>query len=305
MFDIVKLTKKIAVALFIVIVMLVFNPFGCVGTTERGVRTFFGAVQGDETLMPGVHWKVPFFGGIEKRNITPNETRVLIQLNKNAAVSQDTQEIGVKASVFWKYDDTRIPEIVRSYLKGDIDIMVGQAAMEGIKAVIGQYTVFELGKNTAIISREALGMLGGKIKLPVEIIDIMLSDFDWSAAVDQIVEQKITAMASVDKAKAEADRAEQEQRKLSIEAEAQARADIARAEGRKQAALADADAKRAEGQALADYNRMILPYYQMEVSLREIEIKKIEAGKWNGWRVSHYIPLTPSGSMVALPANGP
>jgi len=300
--DLKKLIRVVAITIGAFVLFLIFNPLACVGTTERGVRTLFGAVQGDEILTPGITIKVPLAGGVIKRSITPNETKILIQLNKNAAVSADTQEIGVKASVFWRYDEQKIPQIIREYQKPDIDLIISSAAIEQIKATIGQYTVFDLGKNTSVISREAMNNLQGKINLPIILIDLMVSDFDWSAEVDKIVEQKITAMASVDKAAAEADRAEQEQRRLSIEAEAQARADVARAEGRLRAAQLDADAKRAEGQAIADYNRMVSANMAQEIQFRQLEIQLERAKRWNGNEIPTYLPLNPAGGIVTLPA---
>jgi regulator of protease activity HflC (stomatin/prohibitin superfamily) len=297
-------TLKYALAGVLLLVFLIIGgcPAACVGTTERGVMTVFGAVKGEETLMPGVHFKIPVVGKIKTRSITPNETKINIQLNRNAAVSLDTQEIGVNASVFWKYDDNKIPLIIRNYQKADIDTILSNQATEALKTVIGQYTVFDLGKNTSVIASAALAALNARVTLPVVLVELTLSDFDWSEEVDKIVTQKITAMASVDKARADADRAEQEQRRISIEAEAQARAAIAKAEGELKAAQLMADAKRAEGQGIADYNRSISANLAQELEFRRLEIQLERARKWNGNEIPTYLPLSPNGGVVTLPA---
>lgn len=298
-----KLVKIVVIAIGAVIVFLIFNPLACVGTTERGVRTLFGAVQGNDVLMPGITIKAPLVGGVIKRSITPNETKIEMKLNRNAAVSSDTQEIGVKSSIFWRYDENKISDIVRNYQRSSIDEILLRNTVQELRAVIGEYSVFDLAHNTAVIADKALAATSGKvIHLPIVIIDMMIEDFDWSAEVDRIVEQKIAAMASVEKAAAEADRAEQEQRRLSIEAEAQARADVARAEGRLRAAQLDADAKRAEGQAIADYNRLVSVNMAQEIRFRELEIQLERAKRWNGNEIPTYLPLNPAGGIVTLPS---
>ena len=297
-----KLVKVACISLGIFFAILILNPVSCIGITERGVKTRFGAVVNDNILMPGIILRLPLVEGVVTRSITPHETTISIKLNQNAAVSADTQEIGVIARVFWRYDESRIPVVIKYYQKQDIDVILQATVIEELKAVIGQYTVFDLGANTSTISQKTFAQFSDKIKLPIDIIDFVIADFDWSAEVDKIVEQKITAMASVDKAKAEADRAEQEQRRVSIEAEAHARAEIAKAEGEKQAAILRAEARQAEGQGIANYNRLVAANIEQEIRLRQLEIQLERAKRWDGREIPTYIPLTPAGGVVTLPS---
>jgi len=299
-----KLAKTILVAVGIIVLVLVLNPISCVGKTERGVRTMFGAVVGDEVVMPGIVFRAPIVGGVVTRSITPNETKVSIRLNQNAAVSADTQEIGAEAKAFWRYEENKIPMAVRQYQPADIDRILQGIIIEQLKTVIGGYTVFDLGVNTSVIAQRTLAAAAARTTLPIEILDFIISDFDWSPEVDKIVEQKITAMASVDRAKAEADRAEQEQRRVSIEAEAEARATIARAEGERTAAALRAEARRVEGQGIADYNRLVAANMAQEIQFRQLEIQLERAKRWDGREVPQYIPLTPAGGVVTLPTTG-
>ena len=120
------------------------------------------------------------------------------------------------------------------------------------------------------------------------------------------------AAQRVRQAEQNANIAEQEQRRLAIEAEAQAKAQIARAEGNlRQAELdaqsvlvkaeADKNAKIAEGEGIARYNQLMAQNLAIEIRLRELEIARIEAGKWNGKRVPDYVPLNLTGGLVTLP----
>ena len=301
-----KLIKLIAVLVVSIFLVILLNPISCVGRTERGVRTMFGAVVGDDVIMPGIMFRMPIVGGVVTRSITPIETKVSIKLNQNAAVSADTQEIGVEAKIFWRYDEKKIPMAIKQYQLSDIERILSATMTEQLKTIIGQYTVFDLGKNTSVIAAKTLADAQGRIFLPIEVLDFTVSDFDWSAEVDKIVEQKITAMASVDRAKAEADRSEQEQRRVSIEAEAQARAEVARSEGRLRAAQNERDALIAEGQGIAERNRLIsINQAQMREQWRHDE-QMAYYNKWNGVLVPNGFIMTAAGTIVPMnaPAQG-
>ena len=297
----------------LLIAFLVLNPIACVGTTERGVKTMFNAVVGDDVLMPGVHFKVPLVGGVITRSITPNESKIQMRLNRNAAVSLDTQEIGVQASVFWRYDETKIAHAIRSFTKQNIDEILLRAASEGLRTVIGTYTVFDIGQNTTTIANAALENAISRVThLPIVIVDLIIEDFDWSAEVDRIVEQRVVATASIERARADADRVEQEQRRVSIEAEAEARATVARAEAALRAAQlnseamittarGEAEARRLEGQGEADYNRLIGNNFQVQQARWNYEVALMRATKLApGTDVPMYIPLAPNGSAAVL-----
>ena len=94
---------------------------------------------------------------------------------------------------------------------------------------------------------------------------------------------------------------EQTSQKQRIEAEAEALAVAARAEGRKKAAELDADAKRAEGQGIADYNRLVAQNQGLEIQLRQLEIQLQRAKRWNGNEIPTYLPLNPARGIVTLP----
>jgi regulator of protease activity HflC (stomatin/prohibitin superfamily) len=205
--------------------------------------------------------------------------------------------------VFWRYDEARIADIVRNFQRTSVDEILLRNAVQELRTVIGEYTVFDLAANTANIAQAALATTVGRVQhLPIIIIDMMIEDFDWSPEVDRIVEQRVVAMASVDRARAEADRVEQEQRRVSIEAEAQARATIARAEADLRAAQLGRQARIEEGQGIAEYNRLVAQNQALEIQLRRLEIERIEAERWDGRRMPTYIPLNPAGGIVTLPA---
>jgi regulator of protease activity HflC (stomatin/prohibitin superfamily) len=297
-----KLIKFAVTTAVIVIAILVLNPLSFVGTRERGVRTMFGAIQGEETIMPGVVLRAPIVGGVKTVSIEPNEAKINIEWGSGGAISSDTQMIGVVGRIFWVFDGNQVAEILKNYTTDQIDRQVTMKSVEAIKTVIGYYTVFNLSKNMAEISSKAIDILRQNTQhLPIEIQSLVLADFDWSPEVDKIVEQTITAQQAVIKAKADADRATEENRRISIEAEAAARALVAKAEGEKQSAELMADAKRAEGQGIADYNRLIAQNMQVEVQLKQLEIQLERAKRWNGIEVPTYLPLNPAGGIVTLP----
>jgi regulator of protease activity HflC (stomatin/prohibitin superfamily) len=194
-----------------------------------------------------------------------------------------------------------------------LEDLVNNTAYEALKAEVGKYTIFDLARSANKIATDALAAASAKLKeYPVAITQVNLTNWDWDDSFDQRIKDTMEAQQKVAQAKADADRVEQEQRAKKITAEASAQANIATAQGDKEAALLRAEAKRAEGQGISDYNRLVAQNLETEIKLRQLVIEqthadadKIEAERWNGIKVSEYLPLTAAGGIVTLPSGTP
>jgi regulator of protease activity HflC (stomatin/prohibitin superfamily) len=306
---IMKLAISIAVA---IIVLVVIWPFSIVNANERGIRYTFGEAQ-NTVLEPGVHLHAPIVGKIKTWKIVPNKLAIDIDIGSAGAISKDNQIIGTRLVMYWNYDAARIYDVATKYDDKAIENLLASSANSSIKSVIGRYTIFDLAANQETIGNAAAQLVKTQVTgYPVEITQLNISNFDWSSEFDQQIQATMNAAQQVRQAEQKANIAEQENRRLLIESEAKAKADIAASEGRLEVAKNDAetlrekangerDAQISKGEGVQKYNSLVAQNLSIEIRLKELEIEKIRAEKWNGKQVPDYVPLNPAGGIVTLP----
>jgi len=304
-----NLIKSGIIAAAIILLFIIFNPMSCISANERGLRYTWGAA-GDEVLEPGLNYKIPIAQRIKTWSIVPKTTETLIDTKgegTNAAISKDNQIIGVKVATLWKYDISKLPSIARDWDNQRIESSLKDYTISVIKSEIGNYAIFDLAMNQDKISdgiTEGLKLRVLRAELPIIIQSAIIINFDWSAEFDKQVNATMEAAQRVRQAEQQANITEQEMRKLTIEATATANAEVAKAEGELRAADLRRQARVAEGQGIAEYNRLIAQNMQVEIQLKQLEIQLERAKRWNGIEVPTYIPLNPAGGVVTLPAPG-
>jgi regulator of protease activity HflC (stomatin/prohibitin superfamily) len=226
-----KLVKTAVIIVAVVLFMLIFNPTSCVGATERGIRYAFGKPS-IETLMPGVHFRIPLIGSVKTWSIVPNKLAVDIPIDSAGAISKDNQIIGVRLVVYWQYDEDKIYDIATQYSGKAVEQLLASEANSSIKTVIGTYTIFDLAASQSVIGDKVNQLIQTHISgRPIKITQINISNFDWSPDFDKQINATMEAAQRVRQAEQQANIAEQENRRLAIEAEARAKAQIAKAEG--------------------------------------------------------------------------
>lgn len=295
--------KHIAYAVLAVIgVLFLFGTFEIISPDERGVKVTLGEVS-PQDYGPGVQFKMPLISHFETVSTQPITNDVVIEVGAKGAVSADNQTIGLEAKVAWTYDTTKVHTLVTKYpSRSTLENLVNNTTYEALKAEIGKYRIFDLAKNAGQIAQDAKAAAAAKVRdYPVVITQVNLTNWDWSEDFDAQIKATMNTQQRVAQAKAEADRIEQEQRAKAITAEAGAKATVATAEGNLKAAELNAQAKRAEGQGISDYNKLIAQNLETELKFRQLAIDKIRAEKWDGRQVSQYVPLTAAGAIVTLP----
>lgn len=290
-------------AIALVLLIFAFGSFEVISPDERAVKVTLGEVS-TQDYGPGVQLKAPIVSHFETVSTQPRTNDVVIEVGAKGAVSADNQTIGLEAKVAWIYDTSKVHTLVTKYpSRSVLENLVNNTTYEALKAEIGRYTIFDLAKNAGKIASDAKSAASAKLAdYPVIVTQVNLTNWDWSEDFDTQIKATMNAQQQVAKAKADTDKVEQTQRALAITAEAQAKALAATAEGEKQAAILRAEAKRAEGQGISDYNRLIAQNLETELKFRQLEIDKIKAERWNGAYVPEYIPLTAAGGIVNLPA---
>jgi len=310
-----KLIKVGITVLVVIVALFILWPFKSIGPTERGVIKTFGKV-GNNVLDPGLHFKIPL--GIQRitaYDLTPNLIKIDIPMGDDGAASKDKQTIGVKGSVIWKYDDSRIINLATGYSsERALEDQVRATAINAIKQTIGRYDIGEIVQDQAKLAEAAKNrMIQEFMNWPVSIDVVNLDNWDWSEDYDKMIKETVAMQQATQRATAELAMIEQTAQKQIKEATAKAEADAAAAEGRRRAAELDAqaaiakakgeaEAKRIEGEGIANYNRLIVANFEVQRAQWNYEIELEKAKRWNGVNTSTYLPLSPNGGVVTLPA---
>jgi regulator of protease activity HflC (stomatin/prohibitin superfamily) len=299
----IKLIRNIIIAAAIILAVVILNPVKIIGPTERGVKTTLGQVDETTILQPGVTFRVPFVQKVIKYDMTPNTMDINIPLGGDGAVSSDKQTLGVKGSVNWKYDENKIITLATTYkIESRLKEQVERIIITAVKNMIGKHAIGDIIKDQTLIASEAkqLAITELSQKYPVVVETLNLSNWDWSEDYDKMIRDTVAMSQAAEKAKQELLMVEQTSQKQIKEAEAKAKAIAAEAQGRLEAAQKDAEARRVEGQGIADYNRLIAQNMQIEIQLKELEIRKIRAEKFNGVEVAPVYVVPATGQMVKL-----
>lgn len=306
--------KKIIIIALVALlaVIIVFNCFSTVGTTERGIMVTFGKA-GEEVLNPGLHFTIPFAQTIRKYSLAPVNYEIDFSIGSDGAVTNDMQTVGLTADVFWTYDEERLYDAVTKYTESSLKSAIEKTMLASVKESVGKYTIYQIVENQEKISQEISSSLTSKMSIyPIVINQIAISNWDWSPAFDEQIAETMKTTQQVKIAEQELQITEQEAQKQIKEAQAEQEATVIRANAEKEKALIEAqtkletakleaEAKKVQADAEAYYNQKLSENLEVELALRELEVKTKEIEKWDGKYVSTYqygpIPVT-SGSLI-------
>lgn len=130
---------------------------------------------------------------------------------------------------------------------------------------------------------------------PIDITSVDVINLNWTPEFDKQIKDTANRTQQVKIAEQEANIAAANAMKKVKEAEANKQAAELDALAKVAKAKGDADAKKVEADGLAYYNSKVAQNYQVEIKLKELEIQKIRAERWNGVEVSNqsvYVPNT-------------
>lgn len=220
------------------------------------------------------------------------------------AITKDNQTVGTTVTVFYKYNIGKISDIYREYGMTQIENITFKTVLESFKKVIGTYTIFEIANNQQdIITKMIESVKAESAKYPITITDVKITNFDWSDKFDAQIEATMARAQEVKQKEQELLVTENEANKRVKEAEATKQSMIKEAEGEYESAKIRAQAKILEGEGIRKYNESIAKNLNVEIKLKELEIQKIQAERWNGTRVPTYwyapIPIQKLQNSVA------
>lgn len=258
----------ISVVLGLIALIVLIGSCTIVDTGTTGVKVWLGSVE-DEVLEEGFHFKVPFMCSVV--DMDNKVQKVDVDAN---STSKDLQNIDSTLSINFHLAPESSAAMYKNIGKNYVDTLLQPAIQEGAKDVMAQYRAEELITLRSKVGAQIRDAITNKITEYGIVIDkFNITNFKFSKAFDEAIEQKLVAEQNKIKAQTE-----NEQRVAAAEAdaaEAKARAE-GEAEAQKIKAEGEAAAIEAKAKAEAEANKKL----NESITSNVLTYKQIEA--WDG-----------------------
>jgi regulator of protease activity HflC (stomatin/prohibitin superfamily) len=285
--------RTVFIGLAVVVVLALFwllDPFYQVDAGFIGVRTNFGAAS-QETLEPGLHWRTPIISNIYEVDVTPNTATTT-----ESAATHDQQNVSTSIAVTFQINPADAVYIYQNYrdIQSLQNTIISPIVSNDVKAIVSIYDAQDL-----ITKREQLGgEIKDKIATDLRVYDVIvdgvnITNFDFSQAYDQAIEQKQIAQQNALEEQYHLQQVQVSAQQQVVQANAQADAAVATAQGVAKATILQA---QADAQAYELKQKTLTPEL--------IELALIN--KWDGRMPTYASTALPSAlfgaAEVAKPA---
>lgn len=265
---------------FALIVM--FSAFFTIKSTERGVLSTFGKVE--KVLQPGLHAKIPFVQSVEKYTLVPQEYRLVVPVNGDAAaLSKDNQSLGYTAVIQYQYNENEILKIARQWSRDRLVENIKNEFIFATKSAVAAYSSSDVASNqlpiAANIKKICIDYFTST-NVPVVITNTTIDSWDWSDDFDTMIKETMKKQQEVKQKEAEVEIATQEAQKTVVSA--QAALDAAKLTAESTRVTADAEAYK---------NRQISQNAAQQQAQWKHEEEMARLEKWDG----HYVPTNNYG----------
>ena len=244
------LGKKVGgVAIALLVLVVLGGSMGTVGAGEQGVLLKFGAVT-EEIKDEGLYFKVPFM-----HQVVLMSTQIQKYTAPATSSSKDLQVVSTEVTLNYQLDAARVDEIYRTMRRQYETRIIQPYIQEAVKSVTANYNAEELITQRPAVKDELQSLLAERlVPLGMNVVQLSITDFQFSGAFQQAIEAKVTAVQQA------------------LEAEnALARVEF---EAKQEVAKARAEAKGLELQ-----KAQVTPQL---IRLRQIEVQRAAVNKWNG-----------------------
>ena len=244
------LGKKVAVIAIALLVLVVLGgSMGTVGAGQQGVLLRFGAVTAT-IFDEGLYFKIPFVN-----QVVLMSTQIQKYTATATSSSKDLQEVSTEVTLNYQLDAARVGEIYRTMRRQYENRIIQPYIQEAVKSVTANYDAEELITQRPEVKSELQTFVTERLApLGMNVVELSITDFQFSAGFQQSIEAKVTAVQQA------------------LEAENA----LARVEFEAQQEIAKA---RAEAEGLRLQKQQITAQL---LQLRQIEVQRAAVEKWNG-----------------------
>lgn len=228
---------------------LMGGVFGTVGAGQRGVLLRFGAVTG-EIKEEGLYYKIPFVD-----EVVLMSTQIQKYTAPATSSSKDLQVVTTEVTLNFQLASSQVGEIYRTMRRDYQSRVIQPFIQEVVKSTTANYDAEELITQRPLV-KDALqvAMTERLIPLGINVVELSITDFQFSPAFQDSIEAKVRAVQ-------EALEAQNALERVKFEAEQE----IVRA-------TAEARALELQKEQVTD----------QLLELRRIEVQQTAVEKWNG-----------------------
>ena len=244
------LGKKVAgIAIALLVLVVLGGSVGTVGAGQQGVLLRFGAVTG-KIFDEGLYFKIPFVNQV---------ILMSTQIQKYTATAtssrKDLQVVSTEVTLNFQLDAAQVGEIYRTMRRQYEGRIIQPYIQEAVKSVTANDNAEELITQRPAVKSELQDFVTERLTpLGMNVVELSITDFQFSAAFQQAIEAKVTAVQ-------QALEAENALVRVGFEA----KQEIAKA--------------RAEAEGLRLQKQQITSQL---LELRQIEVQGRAVEKWNG-----------------------
>ena len=244
------LGKKVAgIAIVLLVLVVLGGSMGTVGAGQQGVLLRFGAVTG-EIKDEGLYFKIPFVN-----QVVLMSTQIQKYTATATSSSKDLQVVSTEVTLNFQLDAAQVGEIYRTMRRQYESRIIQPYIQEAVKSVTANYNAEELITQRPAVKSELQDFVTERLTpLGMNVVELSITDFQFSAAFQQAIEAKVTAVQQALEAENALARVEFE-----------AKQEIAKA--------------RAEAEGLRLQKQQITSQL---LELRQIEVQGRAVEKWNG-----------------------
>lgn len=178
-------------ALVVLILLIVLNPFTTIGTGARGVVLDFGAFNG-KVLSPGLHWLTPITQDVIEVDVQTQKTETPV-----AAASKDLQTVTATVALNYRLDPAKVGDLYQKVGLDYANRIIAPAIQEAVKATTAKFTAEELITRRQDVKEQTKVILVDRLsKENILVEDLAIVNFDFSASFNAAIEAKVTAEQS-------------------------------------------------------------------------------------------------------------
>ena len=213
------LGKKIAVIGVVIACLIVaMGSTGIVGAGQRGVLLRFGAPTG-EVKPEGLYVKIPFAD-----EVILMSTQLQKYTASTGSSSKDLQLVTTEVTLNYRLNADSVPEIYRT-MRQDYESRVIQPYMqEAVKSTTADFNAEQLITQRPQVKEELQNLMTERLApLGIRVIELSITDFQFSSTFQQSIEAKVKAVQQALEAENALKRVEFEAQQAITRAEAEAK----------------------------------------------------------------------------------
>ncbi len=241
--------KIVAVVVVIAVLVVLGGVFGTVGAGQRGVLLRFGAVTG-KIHEEGLYFKIPLV-----HEVVLMSTQIQKYTAPATSSSKDLQVVTTEVTLNYSLNSSEVGEIYRTLRQDYVNRVIQPYIQEAVKSTTANYNAEQLITERPAVKSELQDLLSERLSpLGIGVVQLSITDFQFSTAFQQAIEAKVTAVQQA---------LEAENALRRVEFEAQQKVTQAQAEAR----------------GLELQKAQVTPEL---IRLRQIEVQRAAVEKWNG-----------------------